>query len=45
MPDFFYFTAPEDVAVDVLGREYFILGASRVESRLPESDLFEGIWL
>jgi mycothiol S-conjugate amidase len=45
MPDFFYFTAPEDVAVDVLGREYFILGASRVESRLPESDLFEGIRL
>jgi mycothiol S-conjugate amidase len=43
MPDFFFFTAPEEVAVDVLGREYFVLGASRVRSRLPESDLFEGV--
>lgn len=43
MPDFFFFTAPEDVLLDVLGREYFVLGASRVASRLPESDLFDGI--
>lgn len=45
MPDFFFFTAPEDVAVDVLGQEYFVLDASRVQSRLPESDLFDGISL
>jgi mycothiol S-conjugate amidase len=45
MPDFFFFTAPEDVAVEVLGQEYFVLGATRVQSNLPETDLFEGVTL
>jgi mycothiol S-conjugate amidase len=43
MPDFFFFTAPEAVIIDVLSREYFILGASRVPTQKHESDLFEGI--
>lgn len=43
LPDFFFFTAPEDVVLDVLGHEYFVLGASRVETSPPESDLFDGI--
>jgi LmbE family N-acetylglucosaminyl deacetylase len=45
MADFFFFTAPDDVAIDVLGREYFVLGASRVPTAPPESDLFAGITL
>jgi LmbE family N-acetylglucosaminyl deacetylase len=43
MSNFFFFTAPEDVATEVLGHEHFVLGASRVESSLPETDLFAGI--
>ena len=45
MADFFFFTAPDDVAVDVLGREYFVLGASRIPTTSPETDLFAGISL
>jgi mycothiol S-conjugate amidase len=45
MADFFFFTAPDDVAVDVLGREYFVLGAARVPTTSPETDLFAGITL
>lgn len=45
MPDFFFFTAPDDVAVNVLGREYFMLGSSRRPATLPETDLFSGVSL
>jgi mycothiol S-conjugate amidase len=43
MADFFFFTAPDDVAMDVLGREYFVLGASRISTTPPETNLFAGI--
>jgi mycothiol S-conjugate amidase len=43
MSNFFFFTAPEDVATDVLGHEDFVLGASRVKTALPETDLFAGV--
>lgn len=45
MPDFFFFTAPEQVAIDVLGHEHFVRGASRVDSDLLETDLFQGVTL
>jgi mycothiol S-conjugate amidase len=43
MSNFFFFTAPEDVATDVLGHEDFVLSASRVKTTLPETDLFAGV--
>ncbi|HEX6506640.1 MAG TPA: PIG-L family deacetylase [Chloroflexota bacterium] len=44
-PNFFYFTAPHDVVMDALSREYFILGESKVQTELPESDVFAGVAL
>ena len=43
MDDFFFYTAPDDVATEVLGDEYFMLGRSRVETSPSSADLFEGV--
>lgn len=43
MDDFFFYTAPDDVATEVLGDEYFMLGHSRVETSYPNADVFEGL--
>jgi mycothiol S-conjugate amidase len=42
-PDFFYLTAPTDVVHGPLSREYAILVETRVETRIPEHDPFEGV--
>lgn len=43
LPDFFYLTAPADIAHGPLSREYAILAETRVETRIPEHDPFEGV--
>lgn len=42
-PDFFYFTAPQDVVRGPLAREYAMLIETQVQTELPEHDPFEGI--
>ncbi len=39
----FFLDLPEDLAPKVRAMDYFVLLRSRVDSSLPESDLFAGV--